>query len=89
MADPRVCPLPRAILLQVVRDVAQEAKLHPREVLASGGRKTVVEARWEAWRRLRATYGYAPIARAWGCHHTTVIHAMRQLDAGVIPYART
>jgi hypothetical protein len=39
-----------------------------------------VSARWLAWRRLHEVdgFGFAPIARVWGCDHTTIINARDQ-----------
>lgn len=40
----------------------------------------IVAARWEAWRLLRE-WGYCalPIARRWGCDHTSILNAWGRL----------
>lgn len=58
-------------------------RLHPgvsiTEIRETGKRRQpqpIVDARWEAWRVLREWgYGAAPIARRWGCDHTSILNA--------------
>ena len=44
----------------------------------------VVRVRYAAWRRLLDLgYSNLGIARAWGCHHTTILRAM--VRSGLLP----
>lgn len=47
------------------------------EIRSSSRDGKATEARWLAWRELceREGFGLSPTARAWGCHHASIIHA--------------
>lgn len=72
---------------RVAREVAQERGVPLRVLrgkygtLKVGGDSAVVPARRETWRRLaRPGVSIASIARAWGCHPTTVLHGLGRLE---------
>ena len=49
------------------------------EVFGMSVKPEAVQVRYAAWRRLLDLgYSNLGIARAWGCHHTAIIKAMRR-----------
>jgi hypothetical protein len=67
---------------RVAAAIAQAAEISgvsPAEIRSASVVPRVVAARWQAWRVLsEAGFGLAPIGRAWGCDHTTILYAKRQ-----------
>lgn len=72
-------PSPSRVLSHVAA-VARETGVHPAAILSSRRTPAVLAARWAVWRELHELdgFGFAPIARAWGCDHTTVMNAKRR-----------
>lgn len=75
-----ISPAPSASRIE--RYAAEAAAAHgvdPAEVTGTARTAEIVQARWAMWKRLsKEGFSTSSIARAVGCHHTTVRHALRK-----------
>lgn len=80
---------PLALWLKVAREEAAKARVRPCDVIGGtlwrGGRKgrgPVVQARWNAWRRIKDEhphYSMNGIAIVAGFDHSSLVHAFKQM----------
>ena len=67
---------------RIIEAAAHEYGLTVEDILGDSRRRQIVAARWEAARRLReAGLSYPHIGELLNRHHTTVMHAVRSLEA--------
>jgi len=76
-----ISPAPSASRIE--RYAAEAAAAHdvkPADVIGPARTVTIVQARWAMWKRLsKDGFSTSSIARAVGCHHTTVMHALKKV----------
>lgn len=70
----------RAHIDAVTAHVAGLTGISVKDLRSAKRTRKVCRARWLAWRQLHDVdgYGFAGIARAWGCDHTSVMNAKAQ-----------
>ena len=72
-------PSPEAMaeVKRICAQVCRETGVTVAEIRGHSRKRVIVLARHEAWRRLRAGgMSISAIGRAWGVHHTSVMHAL-------------
>lgn len=67
-------------LAGVLKDLERETGVGVRDIHSRDSRtRRIVLARWTAWKRLHeAGASLHQIARAWGCDHSSILHAKRK-----------
>lgn len=75
-----ISPAPSASRLErYAAEAAATYGVEPAEVTGTARTGAIVQARWAMWKRLsKEGFSTSSIARAVGCHHTTVMHALRK-----------
>jgi chromosomal replication initiation ATPase DnaA len=78
--------LPAAVVRRVTQEVAAERDLGEYEIMSESRRKPVARARQLVMYRLREirrgddpAYGWVSIGGAFGCDHTTAMHAYKRV----------
>jgi chromosomal replication initiation ATPase DnaA len=73
----------------VISEVASELRLHPGDIRGPSRRRPVRAARVEAWKRLaKPNVSIASIARAWPCHHATILNGLGRIKKAKKPACR-
>lgn len=71
---------PASEWIRIATETAQERGIHPGLLLAGSRKRTIVLARWEAWRRTLASndnYSIAGLGRISGHDHATIIRGLQ------------
>lgn len=77
-----------ALWTKIATEEATARGLCPSKLMAGERDHRYVTARWTAWRKLRdADYSLESMADACGFHHSSIMHGVKRLNAGQIPWA--
>jgi chromosomal replication initiation ATPase DnaA len=74
---------------QILHEECEAAQVSPHDVLSPSRRWPVVAVRHRVWKRIceelrprnRMVYSYPAIARMFNRDHSTLVHAMKKLEA--------
>lgn len=75
---------PRRSVRAIAAEVSEQTGIPLASILAHGRRAEVVRARWLVWAIARGQgFSLPQIARATGHNHTSVLHALRRMEAAL------
>lgn len=70
----------RAVVEALIREASRLHGISFSDIAVDNRHRPTVRARWSVWLALRAAgYSAHGIAVVWGCNHTTILYAWRQV----------